>query len=70
MDENVHPQNTMQLLTALGGIGKDVAVRLFPPGGHGAAFNGPSYVVMTEIYTNEMCEYLQTTCAPVELNGQ
>jgi dipeptidyl-peptidase-4 len=59
----------MQLLTALGSIGKDVELRFYPPGAHGAAFNGASYLVMTEAYTNEMCEYLKPGCEPVKLNG-
>ncbi|HET7322402.1 MAG TPA: S9 family peptidase, partial [Longimicrobiaceae bacterium] len=68
MDDNVHPQNTMQMLTAFSAIGKDVEVRLYPPGGHGAAFNGPSYLVMTQVYTNELCEYLKPGCETKALN--
>jgi dipeptidyl-peptidase-4 len=68
MDENVHPQNTMQMLTAFGAIGKDVEVRFYPPGAHGAAFNGPSRLVMNEVYTEELCEYLKPGCKPAALN--
>ncbi len=39
LDDNVHPANTMQLLTALTNAGKDAEVRLYPPGHHGAAYN-------------------------------
>ena len=39
MDDNVHPANTMQMLTAFANAGKDVEVRLYPPGRHGAAYN-------------------------------
>ena len=39
LDDNVHPANTMQLLTALANAGKDAEVRLYPPGHHGAAYN-------------------------------
>lgn len=39
LDDNVHPANTMQLLTAFTNAGKDVEVRLYPPGRHGAAYN-------------------------------
>jgi len=48
MDDNVHPQNTMQLLTAFANAGKDVALRMYPPGHHGAAYNYPSYKLITE----------------------
>jgi dipeptidyl-peptidase-4 len=70
MDENVHPQNTMQLLTALGAIGKDAELRFYPPGAHGAAFNAASRLVMTEVYTEELCEYLKPGCEPEGLNGK
>jgi dipeptidyl-peptidase 4 len=42
LDDNVHPQNTMQLLTAFATAGQDVDLRLYPPGHHGAAYNGES----------------------------
>lgn len=42
MDDNVHPQNTMQLLTAFTNAGKDVPLRIYPPGHHGSAYNLPS----------------------------
>jgi dipeptidyl-peptidase-4 len=68
MDENVHPQNTMQLLTALAAAGKDADLRFYPPGGHGAAFDRNSYVTMTEAYTNAVCEHLLRGCTPANLN--
>ncbi|HET7275317.1 MAG TPA: S9 family peptidase [Longimicrobiaceae bacterium] len=68
MDENVHPQNTMQLLTALTNAGKDVDLRFYPPGAHGAAYNAQSYITMTEVYTNALCEQLKEGCVPVDLN--
>lgn len=48
MDDNVHPANTMQLLTALTNAGKDVDLRIYPPGHHGAAYNLQSYLLLTE----------------------
>lgn len=69
MDENVHPQNTMQMLTAFSAIGKDVEVRFYPPGAHGAAFNGASQLLMYEVYTEEMCRYLKAGCQPAPLNA-
>lgn len=68
MDENVHPQNTMQLLTALARSGKDADLRFFPPGAHGAAFDFASYVTMTEVYTNALCQHIATACTPQNLN--
>ena len=68
MDENVHPQNTMQLLTALAVAGKDADLRFYPPGAHGAAFDRNSFVTMNEVYTNALCEYLAQSCIPTNLN--
>ncbi|MGK7313309.1 MAG: S9 family peptidase [Candidatus Longimicrobiales bacterium M2_2A_002] len=68
MDENVHPQNTMQLLTALARAGKDAELRFYPPGAHGAAFDFASYVTMTEVYTNALCEHVAMQCVPMNLN--
>jgi dipeptidyl-peptidase-4 len=39
MDDNVHPDNTMQLLTAFADRGKDVEQRIYPPGRHGASYS-------------------------------
>lgn len=69
MDENVHPQNTMQLLTALAREGKDAELRFYPPGAHGAAFDRNSYLTMTEVYTNALCEALAAAgCQVMNLN--
>jgi dipeptidyl-peptidase 4 len=45
-DDNVHPAQTMQLLTALTDAGKDVDLRIYPPGAHGAAYNWQSYLLL------------------------
>ena len=68
LDENVHPQNTMQLLTALINAGKDAELRFFPPGAHGAAYNLPSYMTLLKIYANTFCEHVKSSCVPVNLN--
>jgi len=47
-DDNVHPANTMQLLTALTNAGKDVDLRIYPPGAHGAAYNWESYLLIEQ----------------------
>jgi dipeptidyl-peptidase 4 len=46
-DDNVHPAQTMQLLTALTNAGKDVDLRIYPPGAHGAAYNWQSYLLIS-----------------------
>ena len=48
MDDNVHPQNTLQLLTALANVGYDADLRLYPPGRHGAAYNGQSAMLIQQ----------------------
>jgi dipeptidyl-peptidase 4 len=48
MDDNVHPQNTMQLLTAFTNAGKDIETRIYPPGHHGAAYNAESALLISE----------------------
>jgi len=49
MDDNVHPQNTMQLFTAFTDAGKDIEARIYPPGRHGAAYNGESAKLINEV---------------------
>ncbi len=49
MDDNVHPQNTMQMLTAFTTAGKDVALRIYPPGRHGAAYDLASYRLIQQV---------------------
>jgi len=51
MDDNVHMQNTMQLITAFTNAGKDVALRIYPPGRHGVAYNRNSYFLLYETLT-------------------
>ncbi|MGD0483158.1 MAG: DPP IV N-terminal domain-containing protein [Gemmatimonadales bacterium] len=45
-DDNVHPQHTMQFLTALANAGVDADLRIYPPGRHGAAYNGQSAMLI------------------------
>lgn len=59
MDENVHVQNTMQLLTALTSNGKDAALRIYPPGAHGVAYNAASYFLLYETYTEFLNRWLK-----------
>lgn len=52
MDENVHLQNTMQLITALTNAGIDAELRIYPLGNHSVAYNGPSFILLHEAYFN------------------
>jgi len=52
MDENVHVQNTMQLLTELTGNGQEVDLQIYPPGAHGVAFNTASYYLLYTSYAD------------------
>lgn len=58
-DDNVHPANTMQLLTALTNAGKDVDLRIYPPGAHGAAYNWQSYLLISEVSFQYLERYLK-----------
>ncbi|HXT15105.1 MAG TPA: S9 family peptidase [Gemmatimonadaceae bacterium] len=49
MDDNVHPQNTMQLFTAFSNLGKDIEERIYPPGRHGAAYNMQSLRLINQV---------------------
>ncbi|WP_440999064.1 S9 family peptidase [Fodinibius sp. SL11] len=52
MDENVHVQNTMQLMTQLTGNGQEVDLQIYPPGAHGVAFNTASYYLLYTSYVD------------------
>lgn len=41
MDDNVHPQNTIQFIDALQKAGKDFDLKLYPGSDHGSAFGKP-----------------------------
>lgn len=59
MDENVHVQNTMQLLTALTSAGKDVDLQIYPPGAHGVAYNSTSYILLYQSYVDYLNKHLK-----------
>lgn len=59
MDENVHLTNTMHLMTAAAGSGKDIDLRIYPPGAHGVAFNGASYYLLYQTYINYLNRHLK-----------
>ena len=58
-DDNVHPANTMQLLTAFTNAGKDVDLRIYPPGAHGAAYNWESYILISDVSFQYLERYLK-----------
>lgn len=58
MDENVHPQHTFQLVRAFIDAGKDVDLRIYPPGDHGVAYDMVSYVLLMTQYTDFLMEHL------------
>lgn len=58
-DENVHVQNTMQLLTKLTGNGQDVDLQIYPPGAHGVAFNTASYYLLYTSYVDYLNKHLK-----------
>jgi dipeptidyl-peptidase-4 len=59
MDENVHLQNTMQMITAFTNTGKDIDLRIYPPGAHGVAYNQQSYLLLHQVYTNYLNRHLK-----------
>jgi dipeptidyl-peptidase-4 len=68
-DDNVHPANTMQLLTALTNANKDVDLRIYPPGAHGAAYNWQSYLLISEVSFDYLERYLKGNSGLGNLNG-
>jgi dipeptidyl-peptidase-4 len=59
LDDNVHPAQTMELLTALTNAGKDVDLRIYPPGAHGAAYNWQSYLLIGQVHFEYLERYLK-----------
>jgi dipeptidyl-peptidase 4 len=59
MDENVHPQHTFQLVNAFNMAGKDVDLRIYPPGDHGVATDLTTYLLLQRQYTDYLMKYLK-----------
>jgi dipeptidyl-peptidase-4 len=55
----VHPANTMQLLTALTNAGKDVELRIYPPGHHGAGYNAMSRRLISAVTDAYLARYFK-----------
>lgn len=50
MDDNVHPQNTFQLVRALIDHGKSIDLKIYPPGTHGVAYDMNSRLLLFKEY--------------------
>ena len=59
MDENVHVQNTMQMITAFIENGKDVDLRIYPKGEHGVVYNQATYLLLYQTYTDYLMRHLK-----------
>lgn len=59
MDENVHIQNTMQMVTAFTSAGKDIDLRIYPPGEHGVSYNIQSGILLYKTYTQYLNRLLK-----------
>jgi dipeptidyl-peptidase-4 len=51
----------MELLTALTNAGKDVDLRIYPPGAHGAAYNWPSFLLISKVTFEYLERYLKNS---------
>lgn len=69
-DDNVHPANTMQLLTALTNAGKDADLRIYPPGAHGAAYNAESRYLINALSYQYLERYLKGNNNLLDLNNK
>ncbi|MCL5020564.1 MAG: S9 family peptidase, partial [Bacteroidetes bacterium] len=67
-DDNVHPINTMHLLTALTNAGKAVSLVIFPPGAHGAVYNQASGLLLMRIYNQYLKVHLKDDYNDMNLN--
>lgn len=59
MDENVHPQNTFQLVQALNMAGKDFELKIYPPGAHGIATDMTTYMLLHSQYFKFLEQHLK-----------
>ena len=70
LDDNVHPANTMQLLTALTNAGKDVELRIYPPGHHGAGYNAMSRRLISAVTDAYLARYFKGEIRDVNVVGR
>ena len=58
-DDNVHVKNTFQLANAFIDAGKDVDLRIYPPGNHAVAYSPVSKFVLYQSYTEYLKNWLK-----------
>lgn len=59
LDDNVHPQNTFQLVNAFNMAGKDIDLKIYPPGAHGISTNMVTYFLLMQQYTDYLMKHLK-----------
>ena len=59
MDDNVHPQNTFQLVRALIDQGKKFDLKIYPPGNHGVAYDMNSRLYLYAGYLDFLEQHLK-----------
>ncbi|MGM0667397.1 MAG: DPP IV N-terminal domain-containing protein [Bacteroidota bacterium] len=59
LDDNVHPQNTFQLVNAFNMAGKDIDLKIYPPGAHGISTNMVTHLLLMQQYTDYLMKYLK-----------
>jgi dipeptidyl-peptidase-4 len=64
MDDNVHVVNTYQFIRALTDAGKDVDLRIYPPGNHSVAYSWESYLLLYSTYLNYLNTHLGLAATP------
>jgi dipeptidyl-peptidase 4 len=60
-DDNVHPQNTFQLAKAMIDAGKDIDLKIYPPGAHGVAYDMNSQMHLYKVYLDWLNKNLKGT---------
>ena len=58
-DDNVHVMNTFQFVRALTDAGKDVDLRIYPPGNHGVAYSFTSFLTLQTAYFDYLEEHVK-----------
>jgi dipeptidyl-peptidase-4 len=61
LDDNVHPQNTFQLVKAMIDNGKSIDLKIFPPGAHGVSYDMNSRFFLYKEYFSWLEENLKGT---------
>jgi dipeptidyl-peptidase-4 len=61
LDDNVHPQNTFQLVKAMIDNGKSIDLKIYPPGAHGVSYDMNSRFFLYEEYFRWLEENLKGT---------